>query len=341
MNFGTREPISCIWSSERETVRVQPFLQRLSSLPRLPPPRPQRQESSEVKLALTIEIDGAIGPATAKYVKEALADRGRTACRSRDPAAEHAGRPRHQHARDHRRHPRLACSGRRLRRSFRRPCGERRHLHPLCNPYRGHGARHKSRRRDAGRDRRPAAGAAGRRRSQQGQRGRQTEKDQTPPPRPEDTMSAKMTNDLVAFIRSLAELRGRNADWAEKAVREAASLSASAALQAHVIDLVARDVPELLQKIDGRTIDDGGRRAASGNQGIAGRNAEARLAHPASLGHHRSECRRHPDARRHLRSLLRILEPRGRRPWRDRHDLPAARALRTQHAADRLYRAWR
>jgi len=66
-------------------------------------------------------------------------------------------------------------------------------------------------------------------------------KDQAPPP--EDAMSAKMTNDLVAFIRSLAELRGRNADWAEKAVRDAATLSASAALEAHVIDLVARATP--------------------------------------------------------------------------------------------------
>jgi membrane-bound serine protease (ClpP class) len=52
----------------------------------------------------------------------------------------------------------------------------------------------------------------------------------------------------------LAELRGRNADWAEKAVRDAATLSANAALEARVIDLVARDVPELLQKIDGRTV---------------------------------------------------------------------------------------
>ncbi len=70
-----------------------------------------------------------------------------------------------------------------------------------------------------------------------------------------DAMTAKATNDAVAFIRSLAELRGRNADWAEKAVREAASLSASAALQASVIDLIARDPVELLRRIDGRVVE--------------------------------------------------------------------------------------
>jgi membrane-bound serine protease (ClpP class) len=71
----------------------------------------------------------------------------------------------------------------------------------------------------------------------------------------QDTMTAKVTNDAVALIRSLAELHGRNADWGEKAVREAASLSASAALEAHVIDLMARDVADLLQSIDGRRVD--------------------------------------------------------------------------------------
>jgi membrane-bound serine protease (ClpP class) len=70
-----------------------------------------------------------------------------------------------------------------------------------------------------------------------------------------DAMSDKATNDAVALIRSLAELHGHNADWAEKAVREAASLSANAALQEHVIDLVARNPAELLRQIDGRAVE--------------------------------------------------------------------------------------
>jgi membrane-bound serine protease (ClpP class) len=80
-------------------------------------------------------------------------------------------------------------------------------------------------------------------------------KDDAQQPALKDAMTAKATNDAVALIRSLAELRGRNADWAEKAVREAASLSASAALQMNVIDLVARNPTELLQLIDGRTVE--------------------------------------------------------------------------------------
>jgi membrane-bound serine protease (ClpP class) len=74
-------------------------------------------------------------------------------------------------------------------------------------------------------------------------------------PKTKDAMMAKATNDAVALIRSLSELRGRNADWAEKAVREAASLSANAALQANVIDIVARDQAELLRQIDGRVVE--------------------------------------------------------------------------------------
>lgn len=78
-------------------------------------------------------------------------------------------------------------------------------------------------------------------------------------PLPKDAMTAKMTNDAVALIRSLAELRGRNADWAEKAVREAASLTANQALAAGVIDLLARDTAELLERADGRIVEVGGR----------------------------------------------------------------------------------
>ncbi len=70
----------------------------------------------------------------------------------------------------------------------------------------------------------------------------------------ESPMERKILNDAVAYIRGLAELRGRNADWAEQAVRGAASLSANAALKQNVIDVVARDVPDLLSQIDGREV---------------------------------------------------------------------------------------
>ena len=79
----------------------------------------------------------------------------------------------------------------------------------------------------------------------------------TPPaaaPQPATAMERKVINDAVAYIRGLAELRGRNADWAEHAVRGAASLSATAALQQKVIDVVARDIPDLLTQIDGREV---------------------------------------------------------------------------------------
>ncbi len=69
-----------------------------------------------------------------------------------------------------------------------------------------------------------------------------------------DAMQHKMVNDASAYIRGLAELRGRNAEWAEKAVREAASLSAEQALKEHVIDLMADDTAELLSQINGRVV---------------------------------------------------------------------------------------
>ncbi|HEY9513499.1 MAG TPA: nodulation protein NfeD [Rhodanobacter sp.] len=81
-------------------------------------------------------------------------------------------------------------------------------------------------------------------------------------PAPADTADAeehKVLNDAVAYIRSLAQLRGRDAAWAEQAVRGAATLTASEAAQKHVIDFVARDVADLLAQADGRTVEVDGR----------------------------------------------------------------------------------
>jgi membrane-bound serine protease (ClpP class) len=76
---------------------------------------------------------------------------------------------------------------------------------------------------------------------------------------PADTMSRKAINDSVAYIRGLATRRGRNADWAELAVREAASITAEEALETGVIDLIANDVNDLLEQIHGTTVDVQGR----------------------------------------------------------------------------------
>jgi membrane-bound serine protease (ClpP class) len=73
-------------------------------------------------------------------------------------------------------------------------------------------------------------------------------------PRSPDAMTKKQINDAAAYIRSLAQLRGRNADWAERAVREAVSLSAAEAERERVIDLVAPDLEALLRALDGREI---------------------------------------------------------------------------------------
>ena len=90
-----------------------------------------------------------------------------------------------------------------------------------------------------------ALGAAG---------GESTARPASGPQAPADTMTAKQVHDAAAFIRGLAQQRGRNAEWAERAVREAVSLTATEALQAEVIDVVARDLPDLLAQVDGRVV---------------------------------------------------------------------------------------
>ena len=71
----------------------------------------------------------------------------------------------------------------------------------------------------------------------------------------QSTETRKQIDDAAAYIRGLAQLRGRNAAWAERAVREAVSLSASEALAEHVVDLTARDLPDLMTQLDGRTVE--------------------------------------------------------------------------------------
>lgn len=82
----------------------------------------------------------------------------------------------------------------------------------------------------------------------------ETEDGETARPADRSAMEAKMVEDAVAYIRALAELHGRNADWAETAVREAASLSASQALEEGVVDLVARDLDALLAALEGHSV---------------------------------------------------------------------------------------
>jgi membrane-bound serine protease (ClpP class) len=85
-------------------------------------------------------------------------------------------------------------------------------------------------------------------------RGQDKEPGEPTAPRPSPTLEDKMVSDAVAYIRGLAQMHGRNADWAEQAVREAASLSAAEALEEGVVDLVASNLDDLLARIDGRPV---------------------------------------------------------------------------------------
>jgi membrane-bound serine protease (ClpP class) len=77
-----------------------------------------------------------------------------------------------------------------------------------------------------------------------------------------DAMAAKRVNDAAAYLRGLAQLRGRNIDWADQAVREAASLTAHEARTRRVVDLVATDLPDLLRQLEGHTVQLGASGAA-------------------------------------------------------------------------------
>ena len=71
----------------------------------------------------------------------------------------------------------------------------------------------------------------------------------------EKTMSEKVTNDMVAHVKSIAQKRGRNVEWAEKVVCESVSVTESEALKENIIDLIAKDTDDLIKKINGRKIE--------------------------------------------------------------------------------------
>jgi membrane-bound serine protease (ClpP class) len=92
---------------------------------------------------------------------------------------------------------------------------------------------------------------------------------------PGTAMERKVLNDAIAFLRTLAQMRGRNADWAERAVRDAATLTANEAVAQNVADLLAENRADLLAKLDGREV-----RTASGVVKLATRDAQLLVVEP-------------------------------------------------------------
>ena len=112
----------------------------------------------------------------------------------------------------------------------------------------------------------------------------ETDAPQTDAPQPDaplsspDASRAKAINDSVAYIRALAEERDRNADWAESAVREAASITAKEALELNVIDLIADDIDDLMTQMNGRTV-----KVASGEKTLATENVRLERIEPTMV----------------------------------------------------------
>lgn len=95
----------------------------------------------------------------------------------------------------------------------------------------------------------------------------------------DETMKKKVENDAVAYIRSIASEKGRNAEWAEKAVREAVNITAEEALELGVIDLIAEDRTDLMEKLHGRTLEVSGAELTLDTRGAEVTEVEMGLRH--------------------------------------------------------------
>ena len=144
--------------------------------------------------------------------------RARAQCAAADSRNGYARRPRLGDARNDPGDSRFARAGRNLCLALRLTRGERRHIPALRKPHCGDGACDQSRRCDAGADRRAVAPPSQPSRATRTKTTRRSDKDRS---EPGTAMERKAVNDSVAYIRGLAELRGRNAEWAESAVRSA------------------------------------------------------------------------------------------------------------------------
>jgi membrane-bound serine protease (ClpP class) len=83
------------------------------------------------------------------------------------------------------------------------------------------------------------------------------------------TMAEKVVNDMVAYTKSISDKRGRNSEWAEKAIRESVSVTEKEALELKVIDLIAEDLDDLIEQIDGRELKDKGTLHTKGMKRVA------------------------------------------------------------------------
>ena len=148
----------------------------------------------------------------------------------------------------------------------------------------------------------------------------------------------KIENDAAAFARTIATERGRNADWAEKAVRESVSITEREAVRAEG-RRPHRRVDARSARQDRRP--DGEDAEGAGDAGHPRRDGGAdrdRLPRPLPQRHHRSQRRLHPHDARHARALLRAVEPRRDPARRHRRHLAHPGVLRVPEPADQLRR---